>query len=84
MENIKKSYKDNKFEISVPRCSVKFELPDGSYFVSDNQDDFRYILRKHKEKTDNPSIIIYVNKIENIIKFRITTGYYLELKRLKR
>ena len=79
MENIKKSYKDNKFKISVPKCNVKFELPDGSYFVSDNQEVFRYILKKHKEKTDNHSIIIYVNKIENIIKSREKTGYYLEL-----
>ena len=30
-------------------------------------------------KTDNPSIIIYINKIENRITFRINTRYYLEL-----
>ena len=30
------------------------------------------------EKIDNPSIKIYVNKIENIITFKIKTGYYLE------
>ena len=29
--------------------------------------------------TDNPSIRIYVNKIENKITFKIKTGYYLEL-----
>ena len=28
---------------------------------------------------NNPSIRIYVNKIENRIKFKIKTGYYLEL-----
>ena len=28
---------------------------------------------------DNPSIRIYLNKVENIITFRIKTGYYLEL-----
>ena len=32
-----------------------------------------------KKKTDNPLIRIYVNKIENRIKFKIKTGYYLEL-----
>ena len=31
------------------------------------------------EKTANPSIQIYVNKIENTITFKIKTGYYLEL-----
>ena len=34
-----------------------------SYFVSDIQGYFEYILKKHGEKTDNPSIRIYVNKI---------------------
>ena len=40
---------------------------------------FEYILKKHGEKTGNPSIRIYENKIENRITFRIKTGYYLEL-----
>ena len=35
--------------------------------------------KKDREKTDNPSIRIYVNKIENGSTFRIQTGYYLEL-----
>ena len=30
-------------------------------------------------KNDNPSIRLYVNKIENRITFKIKTGYYLEL-----
>ena len=37
------------------------------------------ILKKHEENTDNPSLRIYVNKIENRIAFRITTQYYLKL-----
>ena len=36
-------------------------------------------LKKHETVTDNPSIRIYVNKIENRIIFKIKTGYYLEL-----
>ena len=36
-------------------------------------------LKKHGEKNDNPSIRIYINKIENKIIFKIKTGYYLEL-----
>ena len=35
--------------------------------------------KKHGEKTINPSIRIYVNKIENRITFKNKTGYYLEL-----
>ena len=34
-------------------------------------------------ETINPSIRIYVNKIENIIKFKIKTGYYIELLTLE-
>ena len=41
-------------------------------------DYFKYILQKHGEKTDNPSIRIYVNKIEITIPFKVKTGYYLE------
>ena len=37
-KNIKKSYKNNKFKISAPAWNEKFDLPDGSYSVSDIQD----------------------------------------------
>ena len=47
--------------------------------MSDIQDYFEYILKKHGEEFDNPSIRIYVNKIENKITFRIKAGYYLVL-----
>ena len=43
--------------------------------MSDIEDYFEYIIKKHEAVTDNPSIMIYVNKIEN----RIKPGYYLEL-----
>ena len=78
MESIKKSYKNNKFKISAPTWNEEFELLDGSYSISDIQDYFEYILRKHGEKTVNPSIRIYTNKMENRITFKIKTGYYLE------
>ena len=77
-ENIKSSY-SNKFKISAPTWNNKFELPDGSYSVSDIQDYFEYILKKHGENIDNPSVKIYVNKIENRITFTIKNGYCPEL-----
>ena len=40
-KNIKKSYKNNKFKISAPTWNEEFELPDGSYSVSDIQDYFK-------------------------------------------
>ena len=78
-KNIKKLYKNSKFKISAPTWNDEFELPDGSYYVSDIQDYFVYILKRHGEKADNSSVRIYVNKIENRITFKIKTGYYLEL-----
>ena len=37
-----------------------------------------YIKKKHGGKAINPSIRIYVNKIENRITFKIKAGQYLE------
>ena len=78
-KNIKSSYNNNKFKISAPTWSEEFKLLDGSYSISDIQDYFEYILKKHSENVDNPSIRMYVNRIENRITFKIKTGYYLEL-----
>ena len=69
-KNIESSYNNNKFKISAPTWNDKFELPDGSYSVSDIQNYFEYILKEHGENTDNPSIHIYVNRIENRITFK--------------
>ena len=73
-KNIKKSHKNNKFKISAPIWNEEFELPDGSYSISDIQDYLEYVLKK----TVNPSIRIQTNKTENRITFKIKTGY-LEL-----
>ena len=56
-------------------------MPDGSYSVSDIQDYFEYILKKHGEDIDKPSIQIYVNKSENRVTFKIKNGYSLEHQR---
>ena len=80
---IKKSYKTNKFKISAPAWNEEFESPNGPYFISDIQDYFQYILKKHGEKIVNPSVKTYMNKIENRITVKIRTGYYLELLTLE-
>ena len=61
-KNIKNSYHSNKFKMSELTWNNKFELPDGSYSVSEIQDYFAYILKKHGENIDKPSVQIYVNK----------------------
>ena len=40
-------------------------------------------LKNHETVTDNPSVMIYINKIDNRITFKIKTGYYLELLKLE-
>ena len=75
-KNMKKSYKYNKFKISTPTWNKEF-IDHISYQI------FKIILntssKKHEAITDNASIVIYINKIENTIIFEIKTGYYLEL-----
>ena len=78
-KNIKSSYSNNKFKISGSTWNDEFELPDGSYSVSNIQDYFEYILKKHGEDVDKPPVQIYVNKIENRITLKIKNGYSLEL-----
>ena len=51
---IKSSYNNNKSKISSPTWNEEFILPDGSYSISDIQDYFQYILKKHGENTDKP------------------------------
>ena len=77
--NIKSSYNNNKFKISAPKWSNEFELPDGSYSISDIQYYFEYILNEHSESVDNTPIEIFVSKNENRITFTVKNGYYLEL-----
>ena len=79
----KSSYNNNKFKISAPTWNDKFELPDGSYSVSNIPDYFEYILKKHGENIDKPSVQIYVSKIKNRVTFKIKNGYSLELLTLE-
>ena len=48
-------------------------------FHIDIQDYFEYILKKHGEDIDKPSVQIYVSKIENRVTFQIKNEYSLEL-----
>ena len=44
-KNIQPAY-NNKFKISAPTWNDEFDLPDGSYSISDFQDYFEYIIKK--------------------------------------
>ena len=78
-KKIKSSYNNSKLKISAPTWNDKFEVPHGLYSISDIQDYFEYILKKHGENIDKPSVQIYVNKTENRVTFKIKNGYSLEL-----
>ena len=77
-KNIKSEYNNNKFKISAPTWNDTFDLPDGSYSISDIQDYLEFIIKKHETLTENPSIQIYPNNVKNRIVFK-TSGYKLEL-----
>ena len=46
--NIKSEYNNNKFKILAPTWNDIFDLPDGSYSISDIQDYFEFIMKKHE------------------------------------
>ena len=83
MENTKKSCKNNKFKISAPTWNDNFESLDGSYSVSDIEEYFKYIIKKHETPTDNLPVRIYLNKVEKRITFEINHDIILNFRNLK-
>ena len=79
LKNVKSTYNNNKFKISAPTWNDTFDLPDGSYNISEIQDYIEYIIKKHETIGKNAPILIYANTINNRIVFKIKTGYKLEL-----
>ena len=67
--------------MSGPTWNETFDLHDGSYTVTDIQDYFLYIIKKHESITSNEEspVLIYPNKIKNWIVFKIKAGFKLEL-----
>ena len=78
-KNIKSTYNNNKFKISAPTWNKAFDLPDGSYNISEIQNYIEYIIKKHETIGENAPILIYANTINNRIAFKIKSGYKLEL-----
>ena len=78
-KNIKSEYNNSKFKISAPTWNDTFDLLDGSYSISDIQDYFEFIFKKHETLVEKSPVQIYLNKIKNRIFFKVKTGYKLEL-----
>ena len=77
-EDIKSAYNDNKCKISATAWNDEFDLPDGSYSISDIQDYFEYIIKKHETIPDNPPVQIFSNKNKNRIAFKTKRSYEIE------
>ena len=78
-KNVKSTYNNNEFEISAPTWNETFDLPDGSYNISEIQDYIEYIIKKHETIGENAPILNYANTINNRIVFKIKSRYKLEL-----
>ena len=87
-KNIRKQYKNNKLKVIVLTWNDEFELPDGSYSVTNNQEYIEHIIKKHEALTAIPAINVYINRINNRLVFKMMDvkvdnrkdGYKLELQ----
>ena len=78
-KKVKSIYNNNKFNISAPTWNETFDLPDGSYNISEIQDYIEYIIKKHETIAETAPILIYANTINNRLVFKIKSRYKLEL-----
>ena len=78
-KNIKSECSNSEFKISAQTWNDTFDLPDRSYSISDIQLYFEFTIKKHETLTENLPVLIYVNRINNRIVFKIKRGYKLEL-----
>ena len=78
-KNIKSEYNSSKCKNSASTWNATFDLLDGSYWISDIQYYFEFVIKKQETLTENAPTQIYPNKIKNRIVFKIQTGYKLEL-----
>ena len=70
-------------KIIAPLWNYDFELPDGSYSLSDIQDCIQYIIKKLEKLTKIYPIHVYIDRINNRLVFKIKDGYKLELETLE-
>ena len=78
-KNVKSTYNNNKFKILAPIWNETFDLPDGSYNISEIQNYIEDIIKKHETISEIAPILIYANTINNRIVFKIKSRYKLEL-----
>ena len=62
-KNNKSTYNNNTLKVSAPTWNDIFELPDGSYNISEIQDYIEYMIKKHETIGENAPVLIYANTI---------------------
>ena len=55
----------------APAWNAEFELPDGSFSVSDIQGYIEYFIKNHETLTTIPAIHAYINIINNRLVLKI-------------
>ena len=80
-KNVKSN--NTKFKISATTWNETFDLPDGSYNISEIQDYIEYIIKKHETIGENAPILIYADTINNRIVLKIKSRYKLDYYRKK-
>ena len=79
-KNTREQYKNNGLKIIASTWSYQFELPDGSYSVSDIQGYIEFLIKKREILTAIPPIHVYVNRINSRLVFKIKDANKLELQ----
>ena len=81
-KNMEKSHGNNKFKISGTTWDKEVELPNVSHSISDIQDYFEYILKKHKHWLINHKFKYIPTKFRTELHSKLSQeswAYYLEL-----
>ena len=78
-KNIKSTYNNNKFKISVPAWNDEFELLMDHILFQTFRITLNLSSKSTKPLAENPPIQIYPNKIKNRIVFKIKARHKLEL-----
>ena len=67
----------------APIWNEEFQLPDGSYTVSDIQNYIEFIIKKRDTLTKIPLLHIFINIINNGLVFKIKIDISSNYKRLE-
>ena len=80
MEKHKTTVQKQQTQNNSSKWNDDFELPEGSYPVSDIQDYIEYIIKKQETLPTNFCIHICISRINNKLVFKVKDRHTLELQ----